>query len=187
MQRVSIIISPRQMTPDSQPFRFVYMSACDDDLDLQGTEAKWSPQWCPRLAELCSTGMVMHVLNMNLHLSKQVSSTFCGVMFALLIVNIQQFCKAMLACSVLLVVGPDRVIKFVTACHLCIKLQWGYGMAAVQAALGYIVTITSTVPAHGQQESLLALSEPKCKKNHSCKGYVFSAERQTHLAFIQKR
>ncbi len=37
-------------------------------------------------------------------------------------------------------------------------------MAAVQAALGYIVTITSTMPAHGQQASLLALSETKCKK-----------------------
>ena len=93
-------MSPRQMTPDSQSFRFVYMSACDDDLDLQGTEAKWSPQWCPRLAELCCTGTVMHALSMNLHLSKQVSSTFCGVTFALLIVNTLQFRKAMLACSV---------------------------------------------------------------------------------------
>ena len=119
MQRVSIFMSPLQMTPDLQPFRFVYMSACDDDLDVQGTEAKWSPQRCPRLAELCCTGTVMHALNMNLHLSKQVSSTFCGVMFASLIVNIQQFCKAMLTCSVLLVVGPDRVINFATACQLC--------------------------------------------------------------------
>ncbi len=89
MQRVSIHMSPLQMTPDSQSSRFVYMSACDDDLDLQGTEAKWSPQWCPRLAELCCTGTVMHALNMKLHLSKQVSNTFYGVMFASLIVSVQ--------------------------------------------------------------------------------------------------
>ncbi len=89
MQRVSIFMSPLLMTPDWLSFRFVHISACDDDLDLQGTEAKWWPQWCPKLAELCCTGTVMHALNMKLHLSKQVSNTFCGVMFALLIVNVQ--------------------------------------------------------------------------------------------------
>jgi len=109
------------MTPDLQSCRFVYTSACEHGLDLQGTEAKWSPRWCPRLAELCCTGMVMHALNMNLHLSKQVSSTFCGVMFALLIVNILQLCKTTL-CMLCTFSG---VINFATACQLCIKVYWG--------------------------------------------------------------
>lgn len=139
------------------------MSACDDDLDLQGTEAKWSPQWCPRLAERCCTGTVMHALNTNLRLSKQVSNTFCGAMFALLIVNKQQLCKAMLACSVLLVVGWDRVIKFATACQLCNCMSpLHQGVLGVMAwLLCKRHWVTSTASAHGQQASPLALSKTK--------------------------
>ena len=150
MQRVSIFMSPLRMTPDSQSFRFVCMSAFDDDLDLQGTEAEWLPQWCPRLAELCCTGTVMHALNMSLHLSKQVSSTFCEVMFASLVDNIQQFCKAMLACSVLLMVGPEQGHQ-ICDCVSTLQMHVTFGsrsrkgkcMAVMQAALGYKYSVCS--------------------------------------------
>lgn len=129
-------MSPLQMTPDLQSCRFVYMSACEHGLDLQGTEAKWSPRWCPRLAELCCTGMVMHALNMNLHLSKQVSSTFCGVMFALLIVNILQLCKTTLACCVRFLVGQPGSSTLRLHVNFASRCIGGNGMAIVASGLG---------------------------------------------------
>lgn len=181
--------SPLQMTPEPQSVRVVYMSACDDDLDLQGTEAKWSPQWFPRLAELCCTGTVMHALNMNLHLLKQVSSTFCGVMFALLIDNIQQFCERD-ACMQCTSCDRPRQGQQIYNCMPTLRLHVTLasrssgvnGMALVQAALGYKYSVCSWAA-----DKPMALSNTTCSDPVSCKIYVFSADRQTHLAFIQKR